>query len=99
MRMLTLALVGVMMLAPAQGFSKTMQKACMKSERNPSRSTCKCIQSVADQRLSQSDQRLASKFFNDPHMSQEIRQSDNRSKEKFWLRYKAFGEVVGRQCG
>ena len=99
MRMLTLALVGAMMIAPAQGFSKTMQKACMKSDRNPSRSTCRCIQSVADQRLSQSDQRIASKFFNDPNLSQEIRQSDNRSKEKFWLRYKAFGEVVGRQCG
>ena len=76
-----------------------MKNACMKSDRNPSRATCQCIQQVADQRLTASDQKLASKFFADPHMSQEVRQSDNRAKEKFWLRYKAFGEVAGKQCG
>jgi len=98
-RIKTLALVGALALAPVEAAAKQMQNACMKSDRNPSRSTCQCIQNIADQRLSKSDQKLASRFFKDPHLSQEIRQSDRRSYEKFWLRYKAFGEVAGKTCG
>lgn len=79
-------------------YAGTIQNACLKSDRPASRATCQCIQVVADRALSQSDQSLAAKFFEDPHMAQEVRQSDNPSKERFWKRYKAFGELAGKNC-
>lgn len=59
---------------------------------------CGCIQRVADQTLTRSDQRIAAKFFSDPHRAQEIRQSNNVSHEAFWLRYKEFGATAAAAC-
>lgn len=78
--------------------SGKIERACNKSERNVSRSTCSCIQNVADAQLSRTDQTLAAKFFKDPQMAQDTRQSDRRSHEVFWKRYKAFGSVAARSC-
>ena len=87
-------------LSAATASAGTMSNACKKSDREAAtRKMCNCIQQVADQTLSTSDQRLASTFFADPHKSQVIRQSDRRSDEKFWLRYKDFGVVVSASCG
>ncbi len=78
----------------------TISRACLKSDRNAAtRSMCRCIQKVANQSLSRSDQKLAASFFEDPHKAQEIRQSGNNSHERFWLRYKDFGTVVSATCG
>jgi hypothetical protein len=54
---------------------------------------------VADIQLSGSDQRQAAKFFQDPQLAQDTRQSGNAAKERFWLRYKAFGLSAAEQCG
>jgi hypothetical protein len=78
--------------------SGKIERACNKSERSVSRSTCSCIQNVADARLSRTDQSLAAKFFKDPQMAQDTRQSDNRSKEAFWKRYKSFGSEAAKHC-
>ncbi|MDJ0630863.1 MAG: hypothetical protein QNJ44_21580 [Rhodobacter sp.] len=76
-----------------------IERACMKSDRKAAnRSLCGCIQDVADMTLSRSDQRLAVKFFKDPHMAQEIRQSDHASHEVFWKRYKEFGATAKNYC-
>lgn len=76
-----------------------IERACIKSERGAgNRSLCGCIQAAADATLSRSDQRLAAKFFRDPHMAQEIRQSDNASHEVFWKRYKEFGATAQGYC-
>lgn len=76
-----------------------IERACVKSDRKAAnRSTCNCVQKVANVKLSRSDQKLAAKFFKDPHMAQEVRQSDRASHETFWLRYKEFGEVAARHC-
>ncbi len=76
-----------------------IQKACQQSDRKKAtRSLCGCIQSVADRELSGSDQRLAVKFFKDPHHAQEIRQSDRASHEVFWKKYKGFVASAERQC-
>ncbi|TCK99317.1 hypothetical protein BXY66_3819 [Shimia isoporae] len=92
------AFLAVSMPAPAE--ASTISRACMKSERTgATRSMCRCIQKVANSSLSRSDQKLAASFFEDPHKAQEIRQSDNRSHEKFWLRYKDFGTTVTASCG
>lgn len=76
-----------------------IDRACMASQRpQKSWALCRCIQQVANQTLSRADQRRAAKFFEDPHKAQEIRQSDSRSHERFWLRYKEFGATAAAAC-
>ncbi|GGA07504.1 hypothetical protein [Neptunicoccus cionae] len=84
--------------APAYA-SKKIERACKSSDRPASASLCSCIQQVANVKLSSSDQRLAAKFFKDPDLAQETRQSDDKRKESFWLRYKAFGALAHKTCG
>lgn len=75
-------------------------RACIQSARaGATPQMCGCIQRVADTSLNRSEQRLASKFFQDPHMAQVVRQSDRRSDEAFWERYKAFGALAAATCG
>jgi hypothetical protein len=63
-----------------------------------SRALCGCIQWAANQTLSSSQQRRAVKFYQDPHLAQEIRQSDRAANETFWLAYKAYGEAAQAVC-
>ena len=87
------------MTAPSAEAGSTIERACLKSNRRAaSKPLCDCIQRVADQMLTRSDQRMAAKFFSDPHRAQEIRQSDRASHEAFWKRYKAFGVSAGNIC-
>ena len=60
---------------------------------------CGCIQAVANDTLSASDQRLAVSFYGDPHKAQEIRQSDNAAHERFWQSYKDYAEAAAAVCG
>lgn len=76
----------------------TIQRACLDAPRAGSPQLCSCIQVAADRTLSSRDQRLAAKFFDNPDMAQEIRQSDDRSHEVFWKRYRAFGETAEAYC-
>ncbi len=77
----------------------TIERACNNSDRQAaSRSLCGCIQGVANIRLTAADQNLAAKFFEDPHMAQEVRQSDNAGNERFWKRYKLFGQSAAESC-
>jgi len=74
-------------------------RACIQSNRaGATPQMCSCIQRVADASLNRSEQRLASKFFKDPHMAQEVRQSDRRSDEAFWHRYRQFGARAEAMC-
>lgn len=76
-----------------------ISRACMAAGRKQaSRARCGCVQAVANQSLTSSDQRRGAKFFDDPHRAQETRQSDNPASEAFWLRWKAFGQTAGRLC-
>lgn len=76
-----------------------ISKACLNSGRKAaSGRLCGCVQSVANRDLSSGDQRRAAKFFADPHMAQETRQSDNPSHEAFWKRYKLFAQRAERTC-
>lgn len=76
-----------------------IERACLKADRkSASRSLCNCVQQVADLTLDSGDQRLAATFFKDPHRAQVIRQSDNRSHESFWKRYKEFGANAESYC-
>ncbi|SFK03558.1 hypothetical protein [Celeribacter neptunius] len=87
-------------LSPLPAQAGAIERACMSSDRAANnRALCGCIQDVADLTLSNSDQRQAAKFFKDPQKAQDIRQSDNRSHESFWKRYKAFGATAAQYCG
>lgn len=93
------AALAVPVAAPTPAEANSIMRACMASKRpGATRQMCGCIQQVADVKLSRSDQRLAARFFSDPHRAQEIRQSDRRSHEVFWLRYKAFGATAESSC-
>lgn len=85
---------------PTPAEAGPMSSACLKSDRKAkSRKLCRCMQSVANKELSRRDQKLAASFFKDPQKAQDIRQSDKRSHEQFWKRYKAFGATFASSCG
>ena len=98
-----LAVMGALALAaPAEArwFKGPVEKACLKSGRDAATpQMCQCIQRVADAVLDRTDQRLAASFFRDPHLAQEVRQSDLRGHAEFWQRYKVFGAAAERNCG
>ena len=76
-----------------------IERACRQSGRQAATlQMCQCIQAVANINLSRSEQRKAAKFFKDPHMAQEIRQSDRARDEALWLRYKSFGKQAAATC-
>ena len=77
----------------------TIERACNKSDRRAvNRTLCGCIQDVADIKLTMADQMLAATFFDDPHLAQVTRQSDDAAKERFWKRYKDFGKSATDYC-
>ncbi len=96
------ALIAVLTLsttAPAAFAAGKIHRACMRSDRpGASRQLCSCIQDAADRILSSRDQALAAKFFKDPQMAQDVRQSDSSYKEAFWKRYKDFGVTAQAFC-
>jgi len=48
--------------------------------------------------LTKSEHAKVVRFFKDPHKSQATRQSDRRSEERFWQKYKQFGATVQSYC-
>jgi hypothetical protein len=85
---------------PVQAANGIIERACRSSGRSAATpQMCRCIESVARDSLTRSDRKKAAKFFRDPHMAQEVRQSDRRSDERFWKRYRAFGERAQMTCG
>ena len=90
--------IGISLSAPMVE-ANVIRNACLKADRQAAdRALCGCIQTAADQTLTRRDQKLASSFFEDPHKAQEIRQSDRRSHEKFWKRYKVFRDQAEAIC-
>lgn len=76
-----------------------ISRACMKSQRDAANSAvCGCIQQVADQTLSGSDQRKAAKFFANPDAAQKVFLSKSNSDDAFWDRYKNFGASAEAYC-
>jgi len=90
----------VLMISGGVAQAGLIERACNKSDRNAAnRALCGCIQDAADATLSGTDQRLAAKFFKDPQMAQDIRQSDRTAHEVFWKKYKTFGATAKSYCG
>ena len=76
-----------------------LRTACLASERKArSSSLCGCVQAVANQTLSASEQRRAVRFYSDPHMAQDIRQSSRPADKEFWKAYSDYGKRAERVC-
>jgi hypothetical protein len=89
--------------APAPVYSPTasgpLKNACLASNRKArSSQLCGCIQAVADQSLSRSDQLRAAKFYDDPQAAQDTRQSSRASDERFWDTYSDYSKQAARVC-
>lgn len=85
--------------ATMQFASGPISSACQRSDRKSANTRlCGCIQSVADRRLSGSDQRLAAKFFREPHQAQEVKMSKRPSDDAFWDRYSTFAKDAEQVC-
>lgn len=82
------------------GVSGPVGSACMEGGRSAANlALCSCIQSVADQTLSNADQRQAARFFDDPDRAQEVRTSDRPSDDALWDRYRDFTSAATASCG
>lgn len=76
-----------------------IDSACVRSDNDRASSRlCGCIQQVADQTLSRSDQRRAAAFFRDPHQAQVVRMSKSSADNAFWARYKRFAGRAEAYC-
>lgn len=73
--------------------------ACRQAGRaQASRERCGCVQAVANRALDAGDQRRGASFFQNPQEAQEVRQSDRAIDERFWTRWRVFGDEAARFC-
>lgn len=94
----TVLLAGAFLASAA--LAGPIERACNKSDRKAaSRSLCNCIQHVADDTLSNGDQRRAVSFFKDPEKAHKVWMSKSVKDDAFWERYKAFGAKAEAMCG
>ena len=99
MKTLLLATGASLFLSTPARANDAIEKACLSSGRQAANAElCSCIQRVADQILTASDQRKGAAFFADPHKSQETRQSSNSDDGTFWKNWKDFGEAATKIC-
>ncbi|SHI88810.1 arginine transporter [Wenxinia saemankumensis] len=96
------ALVGLILpflAACGAGVSGPVGEACMASGRSSANSVlCGCIQRVANDTLSGSEQRRAAQFFGDPQRAQDFRTRDDSASEAAWLRYRGFADRAEAIC-
>ena len=76
-----------------------IKRACLASDRSAAtRARCSCIQSVADQALTRSDQKTVAQWFKDPHQAQELKMSQTARDDALWDRYQNFGQMAQAIC-
>ena len=86
---------------PSRGFATgDISRACLAAGReSASPQLCGCIQSVANQTLSDSDRRRVATFFADPEVAHAVKISDTRADDAFWDRYRNFIDASRGICG
>ncbi|WP_171240003.1 hypothetical protein [Ruegeria sp. HKCCA5491] len=88
----------LMAVAPVADAAQIKQ-ACLASDRSAAtRDRCSCIQRVANQALTRSDQKTVAKWFTDPHQAQELKMSQTARDDALWDRYRAFGQMAQAIC-
>lgn len=99
MRLTGVTLILIALAACGPRVTGEVGKACISADRSAANPRlCSCVQQAANQTLNGSDQIRAATFFADPQLAQDTRQSDNRSAERFWDRYKVFADTARRLC-
>lgn len=106
MKKIATALIFGALSLPALSTSATagnmIANACMSSARGAAApSLCGCIQNVADSMLSARQQVIGAQIFVEPHKSQEIRASANKSNaadQAFWETWRSFGATAAQRC-
>ena len=94
-----IAATAAVILTASAAQAGPITRACLSSDRQArSIALCGCLQQVADQTLSNRDQRTAAKFFRKPQMAQDIKMSKTPRDDQFWDRYKVFGATATRFC-
>jgi len=92
-------IVSLAVLAPVAAIAGPVETACNRSDRpGANRALCRCIDAVASQTLTRSEQRRAARFFANPDEAQSVRMSRSPADNEFWRRYRAFGETAERSC-
>ena len=85
-------------VAPAVDAAQ-IKRACLASDRSAAtRDRCNCIQRVADQALTRSDQKTVAKWFTNPHQAQELKMSQTARDDALWDRYQNFGQMAQAIC-
>lgn len=96
---IALVMVIATVVAASDAQAGRINGACLKSDRsNVNPALCACLQRVADQILTRSDQRLAARFFEEPQLAQDTRMSDTPADDAFWDRYTDFGTTAANVC-
>ncbi len=76
-----------------------IKQACLASDRSAAtRDRCSCIQRVANQALTRSDQNTVAKWFTDPHQAQQLKMSQTARDDALWDRYQNFGQMAQAIC-
>lgn len=98
-KFLSAAVTGLVLLGPQVAVAGPIENACLKSGRaQASAALCRCIDSVAQNTLTRSEQRRAASFFSDPDRAQQVRMSKSAQDNEFWGRYRAFGASAEQYC-
>jgi hypothetical protein len=96
----SLALPAAIVLPAKEAEARRIERACNASDRRAATpALCSCIQRVADQTLTNADQRKGARFFRDPQRAQEVRKSDTTADDAFWERWRNFGRTAANVCG
>jgi len=96
MRLLKFIALPMMLATPA--LAGPLERACLAASRDEQVETCRCIQTAADRVLALDEQNIVAKFFQDPHLSQELRTSRRARDADLWARYKDFGAQAEQLC-
>ncbi|MDW3224360.1 MAG: hypothetical protein R8G34_16020 [Paracoccaceae bacterium] len=73
--------------------------ACLaQNRRSATQQRCGCIQEVANRTLTSSQQARSTRFFNEPSLLQDVRQSSAPSNVRFWEAWQRFAETSQAVC-
>ncbi|WP_170326821.1 hypothetical protein [Ruegeria arenilitoris] len=97
--LIALCATSISAMAPQAAEAAQIKRACLASDRTAAtRDRCSCIQRVANQALTRSDQKTVAKWFKDPHQAQELKMSKTARDDALWDRYRNFGQMAQAIC-
>lgn len=99
MRLIYPVLAAAFMAVPTTLHANPIQRACLASDRDSSRSLCSCIGEAADSTLTRGQMREGARWFDDPQRAQDTRQSDRETDEAMWQAWRTFSSLAQQRCG